>query len=178
MISHAITRKFLETGGLWSISRGLARHASDYKAYLSNCDLPRRNDLDGRGNLSEEALAEFTLFFLEICLDQVQFMEKLMEPHRFKRRIISWALEEIDIGLLPPQTLQILDIILRNGEIRRSEIPSILEISDRHARRISSVLLQKGILYSASKKSSFKLAFPATLASEWFPGLFPPLNLS
>jgi hypothetical protein len=40
-----------------------------------SCDLPRRSDLDGRGNLSEEALAEFTRFFLEACLDQVRFME-------------------------------------------------------------------------------------------------------
>jgi hypothetical protein len=30
---------------------------------------PRRNDLDGRGNLSEEALASFTGFFLDTCLD-------------------------------------------------------------------------------------------------------------
>ena len=32
---------------------------------------PRRNDLDGRGNLSAENLAEFTRFFLAVCLDQV-----------------------------------------------------------------------------------------------------------
>jgi hypothetical protein len=32
------------------------------------------NDLDGRGALSEEALAEFTQFFLKICIDQVTFM--------------------------------------------------------------------------------------------------------
>jgi hypothetical protein len=28
---------------------------------ITQCDLPRRNDLDGRSNLSEEARAAFTL---------------------------------------------------------------------------------------------------------------------
>jgi hypothetical protein len=32
---------------------GLARNAAEYKQHLMNCDSPRRNDLDGRGALSE-----------------------------------------------------------------------------------------------------------------------------
>jgi hypothetical protein len=32
------------------------------RGHLAACDLPHRNDLDGRGNLSEENLAEFTKF--------------------------------------------------------------------------------------------------------------------
>ena len=39
--------------GLWSVSRGLARRYVEYKAALSRADAPRRNDLDGRGNLSK-----------------------------------------------------------------------------------------------------------------------------
>jgi Fic family protein len=31
--------------------------------HLAACDQAKRNDLDGRGNLSEENLAEFTRFF-------------------------------------------------------------------------------------------------------------------
>lgn len=38
-----------------------------------------RNDLDGRGQLSEEKLASFANFFLEVCIDQVDFMERLMD---------------------------------------------------------------------------------------------------
>jgi hypothetical protein len=58
----------LDTGGIWSVARGLARNVADYKGHLASCDLPRRNDLDGRGNLSEEELASFTRFFLEMSL--------------------------------------------------------------------------------------------------------------
>lgn len=46
------------------IARGLARNVDEYKQHLAACDLLRRNDLDGRGSLSEEALAAFTAFFL------------------------------------------------------------------------------------------------------------------
>jgi hypothetical protein len=48
----------------------------------------RRNDLNGRGTLSEEELAQFTRFFLECCIDQMNFMEGLMKPERLRDRII------------------------------------------------------------------------------------------
>jgi hypothetical protein len=40
-------------------------------------DMPRQRDLDGSSNLSRWALAEFTAWFLNICLDQVTFMTGL-----------------------------------------------------------------------------------------------------
>ena len=78
MMSQATMLGTLDSRGRWSIARGLARNVREYKALLANCDLPRRNDLDGRGNLSEEELAKFTEFFLKVCIGQVEFME----PHR------------------------------------------------------------------------------------------------
>ncbi|WP_419595734.1 Fic family protein, partial [Thiolapillus sp.] len=78
LMSHSMLLDVLDTGGIWSIARGLARNVRSYKGHLAQCDLPRRNDLDGRGNLSEESLASFTRFFLETCLDQVKFMEDLV----------------------------------------------------------------------------------------------------
>ncbi len=91
LISHAMLLESLETEGVWSIARGLARRESEYKSLLANCDLKRRNDLDGRGNLSEEALAEFTVFFLKTCIDQVQFMKGLLQPEKLLNRIEIWA---------------------------------------------------------------------------------------
>ncbi len=43
-------------------------------------DGPRRGDLDGRGNLSLQALQRFCEFFLTVCLDQVDFMAALLDP--------------------------------------------------------------------------------------------------
>lgn len=173
LLSHAITLHVLDTGGMWSIARGLARHVDQYKEYLANCDLSRRNDLDGRGNLSEEALIEFTRFFLETCIDQINFMEELMQPDLLRTRILLWAREEIELNKLPPQTIPILESILYRGEISRGEMASILNVTDRHARRLTAALIEKGIIVSDSPKSPLKLAFPAALANRWMPGLFP-----
>jgi Fic family protein len=176
LISHAAILKTLDTGAMWSISRGLARNVGEYKTLLSNCDLPRRNDLDGRGSLSEEALIAFTRFFLEACIDQITFMEKLMQPDLLRARILLWAQEEIQIGKLPSHSTQILEAILYRSEIPRGEMPKILNVTDRHARRITSSLIEKGIIASDTPKSPIKLAFSAALASRWMPGLFPPIT--
>lgn len=173
LMSHATILNTLNTGGMWSISRGLARNANEYKMHLANCDLSRRNDLDGRGNLSEEALVNFTRFFLETCLDQINFMEQLMQPDLLRTRILLWAQEEVQLNKLPPQSIQILEAILYRGELSRSEISALLNVSDRHARRLTSILLDQGIFISDTPKSPLKLAFPATLANRWMPGLFP-----
>ena len=50
-----------------------------------------RGDRDGRGTLSEAALASFTEFFLRISIDQVEFMGSLMQAERLRDRIMIWA---------------------------------------------------------------------------------------
>ena len=172
-MSHAMLREALDTGGLWSVSRGLARAVSSYKSHLANCDLPRRNDLDGRGTLSEEALSNFTRFFLETCLDQVSFMEGLVQPDRLRARILLWAEEETRLNALPPKAGQVLEAVLYRGELPRGEVSELLGLTTRHARRIVATLLERGVLTSESSRAPLHLAFPAALASRWMPGLFP-----
>ena len=173
LMSHAQLLDLVDTGGVWSVARGLAREVTRYKALLANCDLQRRNDLDGRGHLSEEALAEFTRFFLKTCLDQVQFMASLMEPDRLRSRVLVWAAEEIKLGALPPQADRILEALLYRGELSRGEAVSVLGLHERSARRITSALLDTGVLTSETHKAPLRLAFPAALAGRWMPGLFP-----
>src|ERR1043166_3548526 len=74
LVSHAMLRETGVGTSLWSVSRGLARRADDYKRALMAADEPRRNDFDGRGALSEAALTDFCELFLGICVDQVDFM--------------------------------------------------------------------------------------------------------
>lgn len=176
LMSHAQMLNLLNTGGVWSIARGLARTVATYKALLANCDLPRRNDLDGRGHLSEEALVEFTRFFLTTCLDQVQFMEELMQPDRLRARVLLWAEEETRLGKLPQRTGPVLETILYRGQLPRGEVASLLNTPERTARRVTSELLRQGVLVSDSTKAPLRLAFPAALASRWMPGLFPDKN--
>jgi len=173
LMSHAMLLETLDTGGVWSIARGLARNLAAYKSGLAACDLPRRNDLDGRGSLSEEALAEFTRFFLTTCIDQVAFMEGLVEPNRLRARILMWAEERARIGALPPKTGAILEAVLFRGELPRGDAAALLGATPRHARRVVAALTQRGVLTSPGPRDPLQLAFPAALASRWLPGLFP-----
>jgi Fic family protein len=173
LMSHCMLLDALDTGGIWSVARGLARNVAAYKGHLAECDLPRRNDLDGRGNLSEEALASFTGFFLETAVDQVNFMEGLMQPERLRARILLWAEEEIRLDKLPNKAGAVIEAVLYRGELPRGDVASILNLTPRHARRIVSALLDRGVLTSKGSRDPLTLAFPATLASRWMPGLFP-----
>lgn len=173
LMSYAMQLDTLDTGGVWSIARGLARNEAEYKRHLAACDLPRRNDLDGRGTLSEEALAEFAAFFLKTCIDQVDFMERLVQPDRLRDRIKLWAEEEMRGDRLPPKADVVLEAILYRGELPRGEVAALLATSERNARRLTSALLDIGVLASASSRAPLRLTFPATLAGRWMPGLFP-----
>lgn len=173
LISYAMLRKALETGGLWSVSRGLARDQKTYKSHLATCDLPRRNDHDGRGSLSEEALVAFSAYFLDICLDQVRFMESLMQPSVLRSRILSWAEAEVRYGTLPSQASKVLDAILFRGSLPRSEVAQVIDKSDRTARLVTTALSKEGIIFSAGPRADWQIAFPAKLAPRLMPGLFP-----
>jgi hypothetical protein len=163
----------LDTGAVWSAARGLSRNVQQYKTLLANCDQPRRNDLDGRGSLSEEALAEFTRFFLTVCIDQVTFMESLVQPDRLRTRILRWAEEEARLGELPPKSSSILEAVLYRGELPRGDVDTVVGTGERQARRIVSALVERGVLISDSPRAPLRLAFPAALAPRWVPGLFP-----
>jgi len=128
---------------------------------------------DGRGRLSEEASASFTRFFLETCLDQVKFMEDLLQPDRLRNRILLWVEEEILADALPAKAGRVLEAVLYRGELPRGEVESILGTSGRHARRVVATLAECEVLVSESPRAPWRLAFPARLAPRWMPGLFP-----
>jgi len=173
LMSHATLLEALDTGAVWSVARGLARNVDAYKGHLAACDQPRRNDLDGWGHLSEENLAGFTRFFLTTCLDQVAFMEGLMQPDQLRARILLWTEEEIRLDRLPPKSGSVLEAVLYRGELPRGDAAAIVGTGDRQARRVVSALIERGVLLSESTRAPLRLAFPATLAARWMPGLFP-----
>ncbi|HEX5661372.1 MAG TPA: Fic family protein, partial [Polyangiales bacterium] len=76
--------------GLWSISRGLARGLSDageYKRMMDEADSPGRGDLDGRGNLSLEALVQFTTWFSTSAPRRARGMLAHVQDHRQRRAV-------------------------------------------------------------------------------------------
>jgi Fic family protein len=173
LMSYATLRRTLDTGGLWSIARGLARRVDEYKKHLAACDTIRQGDRDGRGNLSEAMLTNFTRFFLETCIDQAGFMSDLMQPRSLRERIMRWAEEEAAYGRLPAKSPRILDAILFRGSLPKSEVAAVLGQSARSARDATSALSKQGIIASAGVRGDWRIAFPAKLAPRITPGLFP-----
>lgn len=173
LISYAMLRNALDTCGLWSVARGLARNADKYKSHLAACDAQRRNDLDGRGNLSEETLVDFTKYFLDVCLDQIDFMEGLMRPKDLRARIMAWADDEIRLRRLHDKAKLVLDHILFNGSLERKDLPNVVGADERQARRIAQPMVEIGLIRSLSTRAPYHLAFPAELAPRLMPGLYP-----
>jgi len=92
LMSYAALKKIDVGSELWSVARGLARQKDQYKALLQAADEPRRGDLDGRGTLSQAALVDFCEFFLNICIDQVEYMSELLDFKTLSERM-RWLLE-------------------------------------------------------------------------------------
>jgi Fic family protein len=175
LVSYAMLSEALDTAGIWSVARGLARNVDRYKGHLAECDLPRRNDLDGRGNLSEEALAGFTAFFIETCTDQVRFISGLMQPSALRSRILEWAQEEERGGRLMPSSHRVLAHILAHRQLERKDVQEVVGFDARKSRRVTATLQKRGIIAAPTHRAPFRIAFPAALAPRLMPGLYPNL---
>ena len=137
LVSHAMTLKAgIGAHGLWSISRGLARGLEDvgeYKRMMDHADTPRQGDLDGRGNLSQSALVDFSVWFLKICLDQVRFMSELFDIDGLAGRLRAYA----GITGFRTEAATLLTEIFHRGEIARGDVQIITGLREC-ARRASA----------------------------------------
>ena len=174
LFSHAyLIKTRIDGHGLWTVSRGLARNRDAYLAALAGADEHRQGDLDGRGNLSNKGLLNFCGFFLEIALDQVEFMSSLLELDAMKRRISGYVERQVRLGELQEESIYLLSEVFLNGEIQRGEASRVTGKPERTARRILKDLLEKSLLISDSEKGPVRLAFPVKIAAYYFPRLYP-----
>src|SRR5216683_5867891 len=160
--------------GLWSISRGLARglaRRGEYKEMMDHADMPRQGDLDGRGNLSQRALTEFVTWFLRVCLDQITFMTSLFEIDSLVKRL-RFYVERSD-ERLHPASAALLEQVLVRGEIERGEVPRIVGLPARTARRVLNDVISEGLLASNTPKGPVSLRFPTAVLEVLFPSLYP-----
>ena len=174
LMSHAMCLKAgIGAHGLWSISRGLARglkSRTDYKRMMDHADTPRQGDRDGRGNLSKHALEDFTIWFLNVCLDQINFMAELFDIDALNRRLLA-LVDRSDT--LKPETGKLLTETLIRGEIERGEAARITGLPERTARRVLNDATSSGLLASETPKGPLSLRFPADTLETLFPRLFP-----
>jgi Fic family protein len=173
LMSHAMALKAgIGAHGLWSVSRGLARgieSRGDYKRMMDHADMPRQDDLDGRGNLSRRALSEFTAWFLKVSLDQVTFMSGLFALDTLVERLKVYVARRE----LKPGAFAILEQVLQRGELPRGEAARVTGLRERSARDLLASLVADGILASDTPKGHVALSFPLATAEILFPNLFP-----
>ncbi len=174
LLSHAMALKAgIGAHGLWSVSRGLARglaSRSEYKSMMDLADMPRQGDLDGRGNLSQAALVQFTDWFLKVCLDQVRFMAALFDLENLEKRLQIYVRRNEH---LKPESFKLLQEALIRGQFERGEAARITGLPERSARRVLNDLTSEGLLASVSPKTPVSLRFPVDALEVLFPKLYP-----
>jgi Fic family protein len=172
-----LIRSKTDSGGLWTISRGLARQRDEYYRHLSAADQGRMNDYDGRGNLSDKALAEFCLFFMRCMLDQIDFMSSLLDFPTLVARMEShlhvtyplWHLRERE------QIGRILKAALVDGEIERGTATHAAGVSPATGTKLIRKALEEGLLSSPSPKGTLSLVFDSKVLESYFPKLYQDL---
>ena len=135
---------------------------------MDHADSPRQGDLDGRGNLSERALGEFSEWFLRVCLDQIRFMEELFDIESLSERIKRYA----QIKEWRPEASRLLLEVLHRGEIARGDAATITGLGERTARDVLALLLRDGVLGSTTEKGPVGLRFTVASQDILLPRLF------
>jgi Fic family protein len=172
--SHALLiRHGIDGHGLWTLSRGLARWRQRYYACLESADQGRRSDLDGRGNLSDAALAEFCVFFLETVLDQVQFMGGLLGLPALRTRVERYfQFQALHLKRYREEIMKVTRTLVDEGEIPRSRVRQITGKAATVSVEIIKLGLEEGYFETPSPKGPLRVAFPAKIHEFYFPQLF------
>ncbi|MCA8092984.1 Fic family protein [Burkholderia anthina] len=183
--SHLGLRAADLTHGLWSPLRGLAREHDKYYSTLSEADQTRRNDLDGRGNLSQEGLVKFARFFLACCEDQVGFMVRMTEFDGVTGRMLDllrylefnpWRIGTEKSVVKPESAALAMEFVALRRTVTRAEFAQMLGVSDVLARRIVRSLLDFGLLTSPSHRGDLSFGLPLAALRFLFPRLWPEVE--
>lgn len=164
--------------GLWSMSRGFARDTSAYYEALGRADMPRQGSDDGKGILSDKGLTDFTNYFIDTAVDQVEYFTSLLNPQALNQRIDSYfdlrCREEmiIDRGVrlpkLHPGTRAVYKQLLTSTEMTRQEVGDLLGVEERTTHTIILQMRAAGLIQTPARKpikldlspSSIEILFP------------------
>lgn len=174
MVTHLQLMRLGLASPLWSLSRGLARKQDEYYARLRSADQPRRGDLDGRGQLTQSGLFEFVEFMLQVCIDQMEYVERAMDLVSLRQRlerVIGLERRFVDAGV-KQEMAKAIHILLTQGEIARADFKTFSGLHDRVASEQLRRLIEMGVVEVPSAKSrSVFPGLPVWFAQMVFPDL-------
>ena len=168
----------MESGGVWCLSRGLARTSTQYKSVLARADNTRQGDHDGRGVLSEKTLLEFCEFMFDTANDQVSYMSDLLTLEQMHQRIKNYVQARNDgrivgFGSLKENAVLVLYNAFISGRLSRSLAIESCGMPERTARRLLAQLKEDGLLSETSSRSEIAWEIPNHAESWYFPQLTP-----
>lgn len=160
---------------LWSMSRGFAKTAEEYKAKLAGADQPRMGDLDGRGNLSEKRLAEFCEYAMQTAIDQAKFMTRMFALDNFRFRAEHFF-QKVRFDL-KPESAHLFIHAFSHGEFERMEASRLTGLPERTARNVLNALVVEGFLVSDTPRGKLRVGFPMHALGSLLPNLYPAGDL-
>lgn len=165
----------LDAGGIWSISRGLARSHDTYYTHLANADSPRRGDHDGRGNLSQRGLVDFCTFFLQTAIDQVKFMHQALVLPSIEKRMDAYVDRMVTEGRLRTEARYILKELFLRGKLSRPDAERITATSDKTLKKITDELISLELMTASKEGVSvvFEPKYPLHISPWLLPRLYP-----
>ena len=158
MIHHG-----LDGGGLWTLSRGLARQRQRYYNYLQAADA---------------GLAALCQFFLETVLDQIQFMSSLLGLSALRTRVERYfQFETLHLKLYREALMRVVRTLIDEGEISRTRVQEITGKGATVSAEIIKLGLQEGLIESPSPKGPLQPGFPPKILEFYFPQLYVDLPI-
>lgn len=174
--THTLLAALGYTGGLWSPLRGFARSTERYSALLADADSQRRGDLDGRGNLSQQALMAWADYVLDVCLDQVTFMASMLDFETLVARLEACLVFEATVeksGVRQESLRGLHYLFLSGDEMARGDFKAMLALGDRSATDALGALVKRGLLRSDSPQGKVRFGLPQHALRFMFPSLWP-----
>lgn len=156
---------------LWSISRGIYANLDKYFQAIKYANAKSNNQ---KNALSEEGLKYFLNFMLDICDEQINFTQKILQnlPNKLKNYVFltqNGLNEEYD---LPKKSEVLFEKLLIYKQINRGEIKNIIGKLDRSATYFTKKLTQLDFIYSDTPRGDLKLKLNPHFASKLFPQIF------
>jgi Fic family protein len=160
------------SGGVWSISRGLALTKDEYFARLDNADHPRQGNYDGRGNLTNKGLLQWVEFFLDVCAGQIQYMSRMLDPDGMKHRIESLVESRArDDDRYRESIILPLHYAYATGPVSRRHFSQMTCLGEREAKATIALLLEDGLLESESHVGPLRFSIPSGAIGTLLPKL-------
>ena len=174
MLTHLQLFKLGLASPLWSLSRGLARASKSYYLKLAAADQPRRGDLDGRGQLTQQGLFDFVEFMLDVCHDQIDYTKQAMDIRKLRENIeraIRYDHRAIGAGI-KTETARALHILLTHGTVSRADFKAFTGLGDRISQDQLRKLTDLGLVESLTPKArDLHPGLPVWYAQWLFPDL-------